>query len=118
MQDAQDVMDMLVKVQNDQGDMEPDDPQVRREEKKLWGRITLGRLVVGRLPIEKKSFETYLPYVAPPPQIQHLNLLLHVCCTIGIAMHKNCIAHVNLMKICFIVMLLGVIHDQCLGEDV
>ena len=29
MQDAQDVMDMLVKVQNEQGDMEPDDPQVR-----------------------------------------------------------------------------------------
>ncbi len=28
MQDAQDVMDMLVKVQNEQGDMEPDDPQV------------------------------------------------------------------------------------------
>ena len=28
MQDAQDVMDMLVKVQNDQGEMEPDDPQV------------------------------------------------------------------------------------------
>lgn len=28
MQDAQEVMDMLVKVQNDQGDMEPDDPQV------------------------------------------------------------------------------------------
>ena len=39
MQDAQDVMDMLVKVQNDQGDMEPDDPQVRREgKKKLRGR--------------------------------------------------------------------------------
>ena len=30
MQDAQDVMDMLVKVQNDQGDMEPDDPQVKQ----------------------------------------------------------------------------------------
>ncbi len=29
MQDAQEVMDMLVKVQNEQGDMEPDDPQVR-----------------------------------------------------------------------------------------
>ena len=35
MQDAQDVMGMLVKVQNDQGDMEPDDPQVRREGKKI-----------------------------------------------------------------------------------
>ena len=67
MQDAQDVMDMLVKVQNDQGDMEPDDPQVRREEKKLWRRIPLGQLVDERLPIEKKSFETYLPYVTPPP---------------------------------------------------
>ena len=30
MQDAQEVMDMLVKVQNDQGEMEPDDPQVRK----------------------------------------------------------------------------------------
>lgn len=28
MQDAQEVMAMLVKVQNEQGDMEPDDPQV------------------------------------------------------------------------------------------
>ena len=28
MQDAQDVMGMLVKVQNEQGEMEPDDPQV------------------------------------------------------------------------------------------
>ncbi len=28
MQDAQDVMEMLVKIQNDQGDMETDDPQV------------------------------------------------------------------------------------------
>ncbi len=30
MQDAEEVMDMLVKVQNEQGDMETDDPQVRR----------------------------------------------------------------------------------------
>ena len=30
MQDAQEVMDMLVKVQNDQGEMDPDDPQVRK----------------------------------------------------------------------------------------
>lgn len=29
MQDAQEVMGMLVKVQSEQGDMEPDDPQVR-----------------------------------------------------------------------------------------
>ena len=28
MQDAQEVMDMLVKVQNEQGEMETDDPQV------------------------------------------------------------------------------------------
>ncbi len=28
MQDAEEVMDMLVKVQNEQGDMETDDPQV------------------------------------------------------------------------------------------
>ena len=28
MQDAQEVMGMLVKVQNEQGEMEPDDPQV------------------------------------------------------------------------------------------
>lgn len=28
MQDAEEVMDMLVKVQNDQGEMETDDPQV------------------------------------------------------------------------------------------
>ena len=33
MQDAQEVMGMLVKVQNDQGDMEPDDPQVRKWKK-------------------------------------------------------------------------------------
>ncbi len=29
MQDAQEVMGMLVKVQREQGQMEPDDPQVR-----------------------------------------------------------------------------------------
>lgn len=28
MQDAEEVMEMLVKVQNEQGDMETDDPQV------------------------------------------------------------------------------------------
>jgi hypothetical protein len=28
MQDAEEVMDMLVKVQNEQGEMETDDPQV------------------------------------------------------------------------------------------
>lgn len=30
MQDAQDVMGMLVRVQRQQGQMEPDDPQVRK----------------------------------------------------------------------------------------
>jgi len=30
MQDAQEVMGMLVKVQSEQGEMEPDDPQVWR----------------------------------------------------------------------------------------
>ena len=45
MQDAQDVMDMLVKVQNDQGDMEPDDPQVKqgREKNHLGGQETSHR---------------------------------------------------------------------------
>ena len=35
MQDAQEVMGMLVKVQNEQGDMEPDDPQVRTKVESL-----------------------------------------------------------------------------------
>ena len=68
MQDAQDVMDMLVKVQNDQGDMEPDDPQVRREGKKNLGggKGDYFRLIGGW---EKKK-ETYLPCIYkhhPPP---------------------------------------------------
>ena len=33
MQDAQDVMSMLVKAQNEQGEMELDDPQVNRKRK-------------------------------------------------------------------------------------
>lgn len=36
MQDAQEVMDMLVKVQNDQGEMEPDDPQVKPQGKDIY----------------------------------------------------------------------------------
>ena len=69
MQDAQDVMDMLVKVQNDQGDMEPDDPQVRREGKKDLGGEGRNyfRLIGGWG--KKKRFEIYLPCICnrPPP---------------------------------------------------
>ena len=36
MQDAQEVMDMLVKVQNDQGEMEPDDPQVKPQGRDIY----------------------------------------------------------------------------------
>ena len=55
MQDAQEVMDMLVKVQNDQGEMEPDDPQVKPQGKDIYVDRGCVRDMNFSLPVEKKK---------------------------------------------------------------
>ena len=119
MQDAQEVMGMLVKVQSDQGEMEPDDPQVCRS------RSTPFTSTCTSFPL---SLSLSLPLVSPSPSLSlprppspSLSPPLSLFPPLPLSLSPSFPSPSILSSSLFLPPLFpssGVLYDQCVGQNV